>query len=155
MIDSGTKHWAIANYFINQSTRRRLNFSEYFSVKTSPIIYLFIMWGWSIDREPWTKKVAEAFLSRRVSSILFVNIEWGPLSKVSITYCPPALYDEIAAERIWVAFFFSDWTLEIKIVWRSSDQMTVMKENLQRLHILVRNIGQTWLDSTAVTDATA
>ena len=153
MIDSWTQHRAITNHLIYQSTRKRLNFSEHFSVKSSPIMYLFTMWGWSIDREPWTKKVAEAFLSRRVSSILFVNIEWGPLSKVSITYCPPALYDEIAAERIWVAFFFSDWTLEIKIVWRSSDQMTVTKENLQRLRILVRNIRKTWLDSTAVTDA--
>ena len=52
--------------------------------------HLFIILGCSSALIPWTKKVAEAFLLFKISNILIVRSAWGPLSKVSITYCPPA-----------------------------------------------------------------
>ena len=60
--------------------------------------------------------MAETFFSRKVSNSLFVMIECGPLSKVSMTYCPPALYDEIAVETVGVDFFFCDRMFEAKII---------------------------------------
>ena len=52
--------------------------------------HLFIILGCSSALIPWTKKVAEAFLLFKISNILIVRSACGPLSKVSITYCPPA-----------------------------------------------------------------